>query len=512
MRSRISAKDDSGAALVLALILVTVVGIVTAVVLSFADSSLRTTVNLRAQAATAANADGAAQIAINKLRTGTYNGSANKCFGSAPTDDTVSLAPTVFGSTDSYAVTCAPDTANSAADPNVAITSANRPGSAILTLGTSTLEDGINLKVSSNGTLKVHGGVFSNSNINVAQGSLDTNASVTARTNCTGTITSIPTKACNIGAAVDTRGLDPNYPAPTAAATPQSVPSCNGNNKLVTFTPGLYDATDIAALNNMTKSSGCKNSIFYFPPGTYYFNFPASTPWVIDTGYVVGGTPTTPLVAGTAPTIPGACQSPIPPDPLPPGGWTKPGPNAGVQFVFGGGSQIDLKAAQAEICGTYSATSPPIAVYGLKTAVGGVPAQSGCTIAPAGCPVILTENSPNSKFYIQGTTYVPNASLNISLNNATGQVFRFGVIARSLSLSPTGSADLSSPVIEVPDEQPAYGLRTVVYLNVYVCPGVSTCSASGTLRLRAKVGILDPSGLPDPPKRQILVYSWSVQR
>lgn len=126
--------------------------------------------------------------------------------------------------------------------------------------------------------------------------------------------------------------------------------------------------------------------------------------------------------------------------------------------------------------------------------------------------MIKTENSPNSRFYIQGTTYVPKGALDISLNNSTGQVFRYGVIARSLYLSPTGSADLSGPVIELPDDSPGFGLRTVVNLDVYVCPGAATCAPKGTPRLRAKVGIVDPTGTPVLNKREITVYTWSVQR
>jgi hypothetical protein len=158
------------------------------------------------------------------------------------------------------------------------------------------------------------------------------------------------------------------------------VPACNGKNKVVTFSPGLY--TDLGSLNNLTDGNGCKTSTYWFQPGTYYFNFAGE--WLIDSGYLVGGTPTEPLVPGTPPKIPGSCQTPIPPNPLA-GVWNPPGPNAGVQFVFDGDSWIRLKAAQAEICGTYSKDSLPIAVYGLKTDVGTgsnlVPAQGGCITA-----------------------------------------------------------------------------------------------------------------------------------
>ncbi|MER7002918.1 hypothetical protein ABT297_07710 [Dactylosporangium sp. NPDC000555] len=498
MTSRVKHTDDSGAALVLALVVITVVAVVIAAVLSFADTSIRSTLHLRDQAAKAAAADGAAKIAINKLQQGNYSGTGN-CFEALDKLDLGSFYQPPSGSAYSATVKCTKDENKSSASP-VVINAANKPGSAILTLGTT--GDGLNIKVSGGGTIKVHGGIFSNSNITISQGVLSTNTSVTARGNCTGSITSAPARKCNIGTAADPRGNDPNYPAPTTTPTPPTFPTCSGNNKVIDFRPGLY--ADLAKLNKMTDGSSCKNSIYVFHPGTYYFNFGGE--WLIDSGYLIGGTPTTNPVGGTPPTIPGSCKTPIPPNPPPPGGWTKPDDNAGVQFVFGGDSRIRVKAAQVEICGTYSKTSPPIAVYGLKTAVESVPAQSGC-ITASGCAVIKTDNSPNSKLYIQGTTYVPKAAVDISLNNATAQVFRYGVIARSLAISATGSFDLSSALIEVPDDSPGFGMRPVVNLKVYICSGAAPCSTDGDPNLKATVGLSDQSG-----KREATVYSWSVQR
>ncbi|MFG2038626.1 hypothetical protein [Dactylosporangium sp. NPDC048998] len=511
MTSRVKHPDDSGAALVLALVFITVVAVVIATVLSFADTSIRTTVNLRDQAAEAAAADGAAQIAINDLRRGTFKGADGDCFGDRkPSRPLPNFYQASSGSAYSAYVTCDVDKAKSAAS-SVAINAANKPGSAVLTLGSST-EEGINLKVSGNGTLKVHGSIVSNSNITVSQGTLQTNASVSARTACTGTITSVPARNCNTGKTT----VDPDYPAPTTTPTLRAVPTCSARGKVVEFSAGLY--TDLASLNGLTDGTSCKGGTLWFHPGTYYFDFGGE--WLIDSGAVVAGTPTTPLADGKAPTIPGSCQTPIPPNPIPAGGWTQPGPDAGVQFVFGGASRIRVKAAQVEICGTYSKTSPPLAVYGLKTPVGSgsatVPAQSGCiTSVPysSGCAVIKTDNSPNSRLYIQGTTYVPKAVLDISLNNLTGQVFRYGVIARGLFITPTGSADLTGAVIEVPDDSPGSDLRTVVNLKVYVCPGAATCSAADiAFRLQATVGIVDRSDTPVAGKREITVYNWSVQR
>ncbi|MDT5202648.1 MAG: hypothetical protein QOH34_4170, partial [Mycobacterium sp.] len=117
-------------------------------------------------------------------------------------------------------------------------------------------------------------------------------------------------------------------------------------------------------------------------------------------------------------------------------------------------------------------------------------------------------------FYIQGTTYVPSAVIDLTLSNITSQVLRFGVIARSLWVKETGAISYVGPVIEVPDNSPGFGPGgTVIYLNVYVCAAAATCSTStGVLRLRVRAYIFDPSGSPGPPGRQITVQSWALQR
>ena len=69
---RVRPGDDRGALLIIAIIVVTVVALVTGFVLTQGDGSLRATVALRDVARASYAADGAAQVAINDLRTG-YN-------------------------------------------------------------------------------------------------------------------------------------------------------------------------------------------------------------------------------------------------------------------------------------------------------------------------------------------------------------------------------------------------------------------------------------------------------
>jgi Tfp pilus assembly protein PilX len=681
MRRRINHGDDSGAALVLVVIVISVIAISLGAMLSFADTSVRTTVNLRAQATTAYEADGAMQAAINNIRNSTFNGGAGQnCFSGG---NTLSVP---FGS-DSVAVNCAADPAKVLIQcPS--LSQCNRPGSAILTLGRIQGEDGINIQQPTGSTFRAHGVVFSNSNINVVNGSLSTNTAVYARGACAGTVQSSPSPSCNYGNTANALGNDPGYTTTTSTApTHQPLPSCTTPNSVVTFQPGYYDDA-VGLTNMMAGNSKCKHSTWWFKPGAYYFDFHnnGSNPllssggdvWTVNDGYLVAGTPidstgkivSTPSVPAT---IPGACDNPI-----------NDAKAVGVQFVFGGDSQFAVKAGQAEICGTYNASTPPVAIYGLTSGsatttaltgantlkttsvvsagtfsnatttnlanvdgqlatwtnnqggsqtgtvtvggyappaaipagsiltsaqlrvahgntagstqdslsvqlnpAGGTPipvavpsygdnalhtdtvdvsqggtgslaqavyagtftgaqltysatvkhkgteqldamqldltyvapafrAESGCTTTGpytglgngSSCALVTSVNNSGNQFYVQGTTYAPNAVLDITLNNATEQIFRFGVIARSLWVKETGSFSYTGVVIEVPDDSP--GFLFSVFLSAYICPCANPPTGPA---LSARVAYVD--GDPTNPvsgSRQVSVLSWSAAR
>lgn len=680
------ARSEEGAALVLVMILVTVIGLGLAAVLTRSDTSIRVTVGLRDQAAATYNADGALQAAINNLRNSTYNDApGQKCFGASNT-----LQLNGFYGADSAAVTCS-------ADPKKvliqcpSLSKCNRPGNAILTLGQVSGEDGVNIRQPTGSTFRVRGNVFSNSNINVVNGTLNTNASTWARTSCTGTIQSSPPPSCNYGSTPNVLGDDPNYaPAVTELPPHRSLPACTTPNSVVTFLPGTYD--DVVGLNDMMKgNSACKNSTWWFTPGEYYFDFrnngvnanpllsagPNGNTWSVNDGYLVAGTPVnaagTEIPSPAVPAkIPGSCDNPIKNDKA-----------VGVQFIFGGDSRFAIKAGEAEICGTYRVDRSPVAIYGLKsgtdtttswtgadalkmttvdtagaftnaadivepdgqlatwtktttnkqtgtvavrgyeptTAIpagsvlksakliavhgnsagatgdnssvrvaptGGTPftvtvpnygdtvmhtdvidlfqsgtgtlaelvtngsfsgarltysaevehagiervdslqleltfvpptfrAGSGCvTSGPytgggddgANCSLVTAVNNSGNQFYVQGTTYAPKAALDITLNNAAEQVFRFGVIARSLWVKETGSFSYTGVVIEVPDDSPGFVFS--MFLSVYLCPKSPTCSPAGSPVLRSKVALVDSDPTtPQAGARQVTILSWS---
>ena len=701
-RSRRSAlrpalRDDSGATLVLALIVVTVVSVVVVGLVNYAGTSVAATVALRSQADVAATADAGAQAAINDLRRSTYdNDTASatypQCFGTTGTRTYAGLVSGSSGTASAATVTCAPDPATGAAGGLVPITVSNKPGNAILTLSTDPAEDGITVKALNNSVpFNVRGGIVSDSTIRVTNGTLASTTSVFAHTGCSGTIVATPAADCSAPTAAD-----PNYPLGTSAVPAyRPVPANTGVNcpgKVMTFSPGYYD--DAAALSDLMDGNGpCKDSVWWFQPGVYYFDFQnsagtiagisGSDEWLVKNGQLIAGRPVnsagTVLSTPSSPaTVPGACQNPI-----------KSTAAVGVQFVFGGDSRLKVAGgADVEICGTYSTSRPPIAIYGLKagtatptTSTGaaattvtgtgftapagstltaafgaadgqsaavtgsgqggttatltlspfvagaGVPAGSiltsaklrfvygpgstgsartvtvtpssgtgtGTSISPAvpavvgatstvdltadlasavhasgltglsvdystkvgkgvteqldavlldltytvptfrgetttsvpgnclaaaytggsagQCAVVSTSPSHSGGFYIQGTTYVPAAPVDLTLSNISAQVLRFGVVSRVLVVKETGSISYVGPVIEIPDNSPGYGPGgTVVYLSVYVCPGTAACVTTGTPRLRVRVYIHDPTGVPVSGSREMVVQSWAVHR
>jgi hypothetical protein len=249
---RIRRADDDGAALILVLVIVTVLALGLAALLSFSDTSLRTTIALRDQGTAAYNADGATQAAINNIRNSTYNGSGN-CFGSG------NSLNVPYGN-GAATVTCTPDPAKVLIQcPS--LSQCNRPGNAILTIGTIPGEDGVNIQQPTGSTFRVHGTIFSNSlntgangkSINVVNGTLQTNTRVYARGDCTaGAITSVPAPpTCNYGTTANALGNDPGYvPEASTAPAHQPLPACTTPNSVVTFLPGYYD--DAYGLSQMT--------------------------------------------------------------------------------------------------------------------------------------------------------------------------------------------------------------------------------------------------------------------
>ncbi|KRC56959.1 MULTISPECIES: hypothetical protein [unclassified Nocardioides] len=411
-------RDDRGALLIFAILIVTVIALVTGMVLTRGDGSLRATVALRDVARSSYAADGAAQVAINALRTGYNSGNGTNpsyftnapgtgCFGydtGVPTTakNTLylnGLIPKVGNETQqemSARVVCEIDSDTGEQGTAVPINGSNKPGYAIVTLGDRIAKTGGTLTAAQ--PLKVHGGVFANGTIT---GSVNLDAGdVKATGTCSAaTVVAPSVKRCADAPPAPAPTSDPNYnhelgsspPAlkkPPTSCTDGLSPSTatTSDDNLAVFTEGYYDsAADMNAAMNICP-------VVWFKPGNYYFDFHDETcsnvcpdsvypgitnQWSIPSGLdVLGGTPTNPTTGAilarppsslpaVAPNqgglIPGNCQSPI------------TNVNAqGVQFVFGGNSRLYLnggssRGARMELCATYHVDRPPIELYGLKT-------------------------------------------------------------------------------------------------------------------------------------------------
>ena len=502
-RARVAqAGDDRGAALIYAMIFITVVAVVIAAVISLASANLRATVAVRSQATETAGADGAAQAAINQLRRDLYTG-ATTCLGASNQLALPNFYQPASGPADSAVVTCDPDT-----ETSIGVINQTRPAAALMTLGSTETAD---IKINGAGTVRFGGDVYAMGKLNVDQKDteLQVLGNVRAVGDCTGKaiVTELSPGTMPVVCKTAMANPDPNYANPPAApATPTTPPACSARME---FQPGLYNNRDA-----LQTAFNCPEPVLFdFRPGIYYFSWlnggPATNNIVeISKGTLIGGAlaPVT-----STPTVgvndPRSCRSPL----------TDPASafDGGVQFVFGNGARMNVTdRAQVELCGRKSLTTPPIAIYGLDENITGVPKLTGCAATAGGCAVFSTDNrSDNVSLYVHGVVYTPSAKIELDVRKVTGQFFKGGIIARTVTISAPGSATTPDPMIGLPVPNYTYASRVVVVLSVYLCPGQSSCTtATGTLRLKVKVGFSDPTGFPTAGQRQVTVYSWAVQR
>lgn len=355
------AHAEDGSALVLALVFLSLFGVLIAAVLSFADASLRTTPAVRERITLRYGAEAAVESAIADVRGSLSAGVAGwdtTCF---------SLPADALALPSSVAVRCTGAAGSGAVSGGGA--APNRPAQSVLTLSAHAGEGVVQ---TSNATVVVAGDVYSRTRVanTAANAVTDVRGRVVAPV-CAGTITAL---VDDCGTAPGALAADPAWqplaPDPPAYAT---VPPCTATG-VVAFTPGTY--TDAAALRAMTSgTSACAGSVFWFRPGVYYFDFTdaGSHEWVVDdpNAVVVGGTPDGwDPASGTRPAVPlgTACAR----------------DQAGVQLVLGGDSRLLVRNGGIELCAQPSATAQQIAVYGVRTGQSPpAPATAAATAAAA---------------------------------------------------------------------------------------------------------------------------------
>ncbi len=406
-RSRMTS-DDTGAALVFALIIITTVALVSGAILAHGGANFRATVTLRGVAGTSYAADAAAKVAINDLRLGadapgwtapsfpgvwddwvyTNNADGTGCFGAVGTapDNTLELGaiqPAAGRQTaaTSARVECTAVPGTGIFAPGEGVDVGDEPDEtdafarALTTIGTSGAWQGMTLKPLGTGNeapMPMRGGVASKSYIDVNNGALVTNGYAKAEGACTGTIISTPAARCNAAGTVPV----PNTPTSPLSSVPTWRDPMDYTGSC-TFPAGFY--------NNAARLTSAVNSCnpAKFASGDYYFDFVdaehgAEDEWMINTT-VVGG-----VYVGTS--IPGACKSPIQYDGI-----------SGVRFVFGGDSRITVRdGAHVELCGPENGGAAPLTVYQQPT--GSTPAAASLSDRAPGTVNEKTGNSGGDKW------------------------------------------------------------------------------------------------------------------
>ena len=510
-------RNDEGASLVLALAVVILVGLVTAALLTYAGTGLRSTATTAAVNQQGADTGAALQAALNDVRNSAYfNKAGTSCLPGAKKS-----YPTSSGS---LVVTCAPDPASGGPAGPVEQNANNRLPYALLALATGT-EPGITK--TKNGPIRIQGNVWSTSTISVENGSAcGYSWPPDLTSNCKGifvdgTVTAekavcpapvwpkTGTFACP--AAHVSSADDPGYAQPTppsTVSTPPTTAACSAAT-VVPVEPGLY--TNATLLNALTSSgNACNNNVFWFKPGVFFFDFknPGSHVWTFsrEDSFLVGGTKKG-WTTGKPASVPGACVSPFDDESA-----------SGVTFVFGGDSQFEITEGSAELCASYSKTSPPFALFGGKTAgaaPGSFRAQLGCTIVAGGCSTFTAGSNDGPAVQIQGNVYLPRAAITVGLKRAGANILRAGVIVRSAAFTTFPNSSFVGNVIDQPSSATT-AKPTDVFFTAWQCPAGfagTPSAASCTLRGRAQARFTDKDGCftPCPGKRGVTVRGWKLE-
>ena len=323
--------DDDGAVLVIALVFVSVVGLLLSVVITLSHGGIVAASTFADDRRIAYEVDGATKTLITRVR---GDSSLGLDGGSCPT-----YVPPVGESGTSLEIRCAGAAGSGGSFDD-------QPPFALLMTGNKAGE-GIN--ETGNAPLTVDGSIYTRGSVDLTKGGSKTSLTVYGDLTAQGTCQPIAqitspggSITCN---AADDGSWNLQYPArATTVPTPvDPTPSCDASE--LTWFPGTY--TEVPR-----QPSGCSKKTWWFQPGVYYFDFPAGADtWNLDTQKVtvIGGTSTGTWVS------PGGCD---------------PAAANGVQFIFGGTSKlVNASQGSLELCAsqTSAASKQKIALYGLTT-------------------------------------------------------------------------------------------------------------------------------------------------
>ncbi len=392
-------KNEEGSALVMALIMLTMLSLFLSALLTFSETSFRSTLAVRDQRKNAYSAEGAAHVAIQKIRN-------NPGLLRGLPSDPFSCLPDFTANGVHLKVKCEPTA-------TLAASTANSPDNAILTLSTDNAAEGSGYTNSFKPNLQIGGPVWINSNIDPSNSATEVHfGDVTAFKNSTTTcpgMTVDPGYTANCKKTPIAPKSDPGYPkrddAPDlttlAGRTPATIPpgcvSSGADKDLMRLSPGFYNNADAL---NAALNVNC--AAVWFQPGVYYFNFTGSTtPGNVDLVF-----PSNRLVLGgeyigwssvsdtftQATDVAGykrRCKT------------DQDGVGPGVQFIFGRYSHVTFNSdSEIELCAKRETDKQHIAWYGVPgnitaTQAAPLPVNPGNSTA-SGSPAFANKNNAHN--------------------------------------------------------------------------------------------------------------------
>jgi Tfp pilus assembly protein PilX len=344
-------RHDDGSVIVIAIAMVTIVGLIVVSALAYSVASLRASTKVYApKRAQLYLADAATKQAI------AYVGNHPELFpykGPAPTGcyDLTYAASTTYGT---VTTKVCPNSSNTF------IPSASNQFS-VITLGTGTT-----FQLKSNGTMNVKGNVYANGAITTGPGTLAVTSGVVKATGgCSGTITVDGTTISNCTVvSLPAAAADPLWTTGISVKPLAGTWSCAtvGGKKVATLTPGSWSSADMN-----TATSSC-NDLILLAPGAYYIDFA----WSITTKVIAGTLADTVANTLASGKNSGECDK------------TKPG----AMIVLGGSGAITTQKGDLQVCGlstTQGSSTVKIPIFGL-TAATEVTVSGGGSLAATADP------------------------------------------------------------------------------------------------------------------------------
>lgn len=402
------ADTDRGSALILALTLVMVFGLIGATIATFGAASLKHARVVRSSTSMRTTAEGALRLTLDQLK---RHQTLCSDFG-APTQP----LPLVTNDVQSVSVKCTNiGGANQGANSWAVILTGNDPTFKAL--------------VSSGGGSRAIGGsvymaAATESNAAVTNLTLDgdfwykdaTCESPTPPTITGMTIIRSPpnAKICTTASwqsLISTILLPPKPPVRNPAGQDNLVPNCR------IFFPGTYTSPPSLALQN------------YFVSGDYYFEFDGS--WVVKQSTIIGGRADSDLGDTQYLPAPDCASAPTTAGLV--------GTGSGVTWLFGKGAWLDIQTqGSLELFRRMQGTQA-VSVMAVQQSVNG---YSRSTISnSAGGALINTDSGSNNNMVIHGLVYAPDAQIRFSnVSNSANSATLGGVVAASIHMQSSASA------------------------------------------------------------------------